>query len=240
MKITELFNEKQNDLKSAKPITIAFIGDSVTQGCFECYVKGDKIVPVFDYKNAYSTRVREILNVLYPNVQINVINSGVSGDSAAGGLNRLERDVISYNPDLVVVSFGLNDSLRGSGGLIKYADSLSKIFDKLAESGTETIFLTQNYMCTEIDPSIKDEQYKIQAELCAKLQNDGVLKEYYDKAKEICLEKGVKVCDTYLVWEKMNSAGVKVTGLLSNLLNHPIREFHYYIAIKLIETVFGV
>ena len=58
MKITELFNEKQNNLKSAKPITIAFIGDSVTQGCFECYVKGDKIVPVFDYKNAYSTRVR--------------------------------------------------------------------------------------------------------------------------------------------------------------------------------------
>jgi hypothetical protein len=39
------------------------------------------------------------------------------------------------------------------------------------------------------------------------------------------------------VWEKLEQAGVDVTELLANKLNHPIREFHYYMAMKLIETM---
>ena len=114
MNITKLLNEKQKSLSGAKPITIAFLGDSVTQGCFECYTTSNtSFDTVFDYKSAYSTRVREILNTLYPTVQVNIINSGISGDSAPNGLKRIERDVLSYNPDLVVVSYGLNDSVFG-------------------------------------------------------------------------------------------------------------------------------
>jgi hypothetical protein len=33
----------------------------------------------------------------------------------------------------------------------------------------------------------------------------------------------------------MEEAGVDVFNLLSNKINHPIREYHYYIALKLIE-----
>ena len=33
------------------------------------------------------------------------------------------------------------------------------------------------------------------------------------------------------------AAGVDVTELLSNKLNHPIREFHRYMAAKLVETM---
>ena len=35
----------------------------------------------------------------------------------------------------------------------------------------------------------------------------------------------------------MAQIGINVTELLANKLNHPIREFHYYIAIKLLETI---
>jgi hypothetical protein len=40
------------------------------------------------------------------------------------------------------------------------------------------------------------------------------------------------------MWEKMISGGVDTTELLSNKINHPIREIHYYMAIKLLETMF--
>ena len=65
MKITELLKEKQQSMRKNKPVTIAFLGDSVTQGCFECFMElnGD-INTIHDYKSAYSTRVREILNLL--------------------------------------------------------------------------------------------------------------------------------------------------------------------------------
>ena len=115
MKIRELLKKKQECNRDAKPVTIAFIGDSVTQGCFECYLTSpDSLENVYDYACAYSTRVKEILNMLYPSVQINIINSGIAGDNALGGESRFERDVLAYNPDLAVhfLNGSYNQSVR--------------------------------------------------------------------------------------------------------------------------------
>ena len=42
-----------------------------------------------------------------------VINSGMRGDTSVQGLARLERDVLWYRPQVVVVAFGLNDGRLG-------------------------------------------------------------------------------------------------------------------------------
>ncbi len=237
MKIIEKIKAKHQDILGAKPVTIAFLGDSVTQGCFECYLTSEtSLETVFDYKSAYSTRVKEILNVLYPTTQINIINSGISGDGATFGFERLERDVLSYNPDLCVVSFGLNDSCCST--LEKYEEDLENIFSALKERNIETIFLTQNCMCTKTSPHLREELFKNLAVDFAKVQNDGLLKKFMDTAVKVSNKYGVKVCDLYPVWEKLIESGVDVTELLSNKLNHPIREIHYYMAMKLIETMF--
>lgn len=239
MKIAEKLKAKQ-DIYNQAPVTVAFLGDSVTQGCFECYMKSEAAVEtVFDYKSAYSTRVRELLNLLYPNVQVNIINSGISGDNAKNGLSRMERDVFPYSPDLVVASFGLNDAACGGmEGLPAYAETIGKIFEKLKEKNIEGIFLTQNFMCTHTSPHLKEDIFKRLAATFAKVQNEGVLKAYYEAAKEAVTAQGGKICDIYAAWEKMNAYGVATTELLANKLNHPIRDFHYYTAIKLIETMF--
>lgn len=239
MKIIELLKQKQEGLIKNKPVTIAFLGDSVTQGCFECYLTGpDSLQTVFDYKSAYSTRVREILNLLYPSVQINIINSGVSGDSAPVGLQRLERDVLSYNPDLVIISYGLNDSTGGKEGIGKYTSALEEIFSQLKKKNIETIFLTQNYMNTKTSPHLKEELFiNLSKTFASDVQNSGVLKAYFAAAREVCEKYGVKICDLYPVWEKLEKAGVDVTELLANKLNHPIRELHYYMAMKIVETI---
>ncbi|WPJ96740.1 SGNH/GDSL hydrolase family protein [Coraliomargarita algicola] len=41
-----------------------------------------------------------------------VINSGRSGDSMAGGLARLERDVLRFDPDIVLIGYGSNDCVK--------------------------------------------------------------------------------------------------------------------------------
>jgi len=240
MKIIRLMKEKQEDLTKNKPVTIAFLGDSVTQGCFECYLTGpNSLQTVFDYKSAFSTRVREILNLLYPSVQVNVINSGISGDSAPVGLQRLERDVLCYNPDLVVVSYGLNDSTGGLAKLNAYTGALEGIFSRLQAAGIETVFLTQNYMNTKTSPHLKDELFiNLSKTFASDVQNSGVLKAYFAAAREVCEKYGVKICDLYPVWEKLEKAGVDVTELLANKLNHPVRELHYYMAMKIVETIF--
>ena len=123
MKILQLLKQKQSDLAGCKPITVAFLGDSVTQGCFECYeTSPESVETVFEAKSAYSARFKELLNLLYPSVQINIVNSGISGDYASGGFARLERDVLSYSPDLAVVSYGLNDSCNGAEKIGEYTE----------------------------------------------------------------------------------------------------------------------
>ena len=110
MEIMKKIAAKAANLGGSKIPTIAFLGDSVTQGCFECYrlSEGD-IQTIFDKDHAYHRYIDRILSMLYPNVPLNIINAGISGDNAAGGLERLSRDVLCHKPDLTVVCFGLND-----------------------------------------------------------------------------------------------------------------------------------
>lgn len=240
MKVINKIIEKSKNLKNADAVTIAFLGDSVTQGCFECYLTETSLDTVFDERSSYSNRLKEILHILFPAVQINVINAGISGDNVHHGLERLEKDILRYSPDLTVISYGLNDSVNGLDNLENYAKSLSAIIGRLKERGSEVIFLTQNYMNDHTSCFLRDDLFVRLAKNFASVQNSGCLTAYFERAKQVCLENGVKVCDVHAVWKKLNDSGVNTTELLANKLNHPIREMHYYMAIKLIETMFEV
>lgn len=241
MKVLNKLVAKQKDMYGTEPITVAFIGDSVTQGCFECYFKqGNRIETVFDYNSVYSTRFKELLAMLYPNVQVNIINSGISGDTAVGCLKRLERDVLRFSPDLVIVSCGLNDCVTGGEEkLAVYAEALKSIFKKCKEQGAECIMLTECMMNDTVSPHLLADPRMVEyAEQFMDVQTSGLLDCYYEKAKAVAIENGAAVCDQYAIWKAMHKAGVNTTELLANKLNHPIREWHYYIAIKLLETIF--
>lgn len=239
MKIIEKIKEKQKDLIGSAPVTIAFLGDSVTQGCFECYYTSPTTLQtVFDYSSSYSTRVKEILNLLYPSAQINIINSGISGDNAVNGNARFDRDIAQYNPDLVVVGFALNDSCAGENGKESYYNALTGIVTKVVSSGAECILLTPNMMNTKISCHLEGDLFLNLAKKFSEVQNNGILTEYVDIIKRVAEENKVPICDIYGKWLEMNKAGVDITELLSNKFNHPVRELHYYVAIKLIETIF--
>ena len=115
-KFIEKIVAKQNANYDNPGVTVAFLGDSVTQGCFEVYKKtADSIETVFDKKSAYHTYFAEIFSVLCPTVPVSIINAGISGGSAPHALDRLERDVLKHNPDLVVVYCTENGRKTESG-----------------------------------------------------------------------------------------------------------------------------
>ena len=239
MKILEKLSAKENDLYGKGGAVIAFLGDSVTQGCFECYLTSPtSLETVFDNENAYSMKVKKILHTLYPKAQITIVDSGISGDSAPNGLKRFERDVARYSPDLTVVCFGLNDSTAGLGNLERYAAALDGIFKRLQEIGSEIIFMTPNTMNLQTSPHLTDELFQRLAVSFAKIQNEGVLDAFVARAKEVAKANGVPVCDCYAKWKKMAEYGVNTTELLSNKLNHPTRDMHWLFATSLVETIF--
>ena len=238
MKLLEKIVNKQKSLFANPAVTIAVFGDSVTQGCFECYLdEKDDIQTVFDAESCYGNRLKEMLNLLSPSVPIQLINAGISGDSAKGGVKRIERDVLAYHPDLVVVGFALNDSGAGVAGLAEYKANLSEIVRKIVSSGAECIVLTPNAMNTSVSPLIKEKTYLKLAERFMKAQKDGVLDRYVETAREVARESGALLCDVYAKWQAMIEAGVNVTDLLANKLNHPIRKMHYMTAMMLLDLI---
>ena len=238
MKIMNRIHEKANDNANKPGVTIAFLGDSVTQGCFELYKKSDgSIETVFDKTNAYHTYLNRILSLLYPSVPVNIINAGISGDNATHGFERLERDVLQYSPDLVVVCFGLNDAMAGLTGISQYKAALKNIFLTLQKETIETIFMTPNMMNTYVSSCITDADCRAIAEASQSVQNSAVLEKYLSEAHSLCIEYNIPVCDCYLKWKKLYENGVDTTMLLANRINHPVREMNWLFAVSLIETM---
>ncbi|MEP6974721.1 MAG: arylesterase [Spartobacteria bacterium] len=78
--------------------TILFLGDSLTAGL--------GVEPA----QAYPALIQE--KILEKNLPFDVINAGISGDTSAGGLARLDW-VLQKKIDFLVLALGANDGLRG-------------------------------------------------------------------------------------------------------------------------------
>ncbi len=231
---------KHDDKYGKAPVTIAFLGDSVTQGCFEIYeTGGGGLDTVYDAENNYAHKVASVLRHMCPGAQLNVIAAGISGDNAPNGNARLERDVLPFKPDLTVVCYGLNDSGGGFDGITRYTDALESIFTRLQAAGSEVIFMTPNTMNFNTSCHITCDLFKGLAEHFAAIMKDGVLDAYIDAAKATAEKCGVPVVDCYARWKAMEAAGVNTTELLSNKLNHPTREMHWMFAWMLVQQIIG-
>lgn len=238
MKFMEKLSRKSADLLAAESVTAVFLGDSVTQGCFEVYMKRENALEtVFDWEESYSNKLKKLIYQIFPNAQCNIIDSGISGDNAVSGCARLERDVLRFSPDLVVVCFALNDSTRGEEGLEDYRKALEEIFSRVIASGAECIFMTPNAMCLKKNHEIKDAPIAGAAELCSRIMRDGILDRYIETAKDAAARAGVPVCDCFALWKKMYAYGADPDDLLSNKINHPTRELHWMFAHELLRTL---
>ena len=231
MNFKQLLDSKEYPF-SGTPV-IAFLGDSVTHGAFECVDGGSGCI--FDFAAVYHNRLRLMISQKYDWIPISTINAGVSGDTAEGGLARLERDIISRRPDLCVVCYGLNDV---GGELDVYTSSLREIFTRLKQAGIEVLFMTPNMLNTRTSDTVLGE-LTVYAEVTAGMQNGGKMDTFMQAARDVAFECGVTVADAYALWKQMQANGMDTTALLANGINHPCREMHGMFAELLYETIFG-
>lgn len=120
MKVREKLYLDYEGLIEHGPINIVAFGDSVTHGA----VAADEV----NYETVYWNRLKRKLNEVRNYVPVNMINAGIGGITAKGSLERMERQVFSHLPDLVIVCFGLNDV---NGSLEEYLSSLQCILKKM-------------------------------------------------------------------------------------------------------------
>lgn len=71
---------------------------------------------------------------------IEVVNRSVSGETTAGGLQRLPAALDEVGPDLVIIGLGANDGLRGQDTR-SMRDNLARMVESARESGADVLLL---------------------------------------------------------------------------------------------------
>ena len=100
---------------------IVFLGDSITDG------------------HTYPQLVAQALKQAKIEVPT-IVNAGIGGDTAAGMLKRLDRDVFIHKPTLITLSAGINDSGRVS--VADFERDVTAIADAVTQRGIKLIVLT--------------------------------------------------------------------------------------------------
>ena len=109
--------------------TIAFMGDSITEGGWGSPV-------------GY---VRLIMSALDSNgIKAKAIPAGISGHKSNDMLKRLRRDVLDKKPTWMTLSCGVNDVWHGANGvpLPQYKTNITAIIDQAQAAGIKVVMLT--------------------------------------------------------------------------------------------------
>lgn len=197
-------------LRSGQPVTIVCFGDSVT-GVY--YHSGGR--------RAWSDVLEYLLHRIYPSARVTVINAGVSGNTSGQGLARMEADVLSHRPQLVVAMFGLNDVARGRGPR-EFRDHLAAIVTRARGAGAEIILMTPNsiYPGDPERPPLR-------------------VAEYAEVVRAAGRELNVPVADAFGAFESIRTADPGAWEHLMSDTIHPNLEGHKLLAEEAAWTISG-
>ena len=82
--------------------------------------------------------------ILSEKTGVQILNMGVSGDTAADGLKRLDRDVLSRDPKIVLLAFGGNDFLRKLDKNATF-DQLRQMIRAIQQTGALVILISVDF-----------------------------------------------------------------------------------------------
>jgi acyl-CoA thioesterase-1 len=99
------------------PIKLLVVGDSLTAGYG------------LPSEESFTAQLQAALKA--DGLNVTVVNAGVSGDTSAGGLARLDW-LLADKPDFALVELGANDGLRGLDPQVTY-DNLDAVLNRLGK-----------------------------------------------------------------------------------------------------------
>ena len=120
-----------NKAKNGEEITLAVIGGSITEG----HSASSKA-------NSWAAYFYKWWTECFPDTEVNYVNAGIGGTSSYLGVHRIEEDVLSHNPDVVVIEFSVND---GAGFFHKktYDNLVRRILKYSQDTAVILLFTTQ-------------------------------------------------------------------------------------------------
>lgn len=122
---------------------IVFLGDSITAAAVR--------------EHGFITLIGEYVRKELPDWNLELIGAGISGNKVPDLQRRLDRDVLSKKPDIVVVYIGINDvwHWNRNAGTPKeaYESGLREIVRKIQQAGAQVLLCTPSVIGEKTDGS---------------------------------------------------------------------------------------
>jgi lysophospholipase L1-like esterase len=158
---------------------VVFLGDSITE------------------QQLYTNFVETYLVARHPEMRLSFFNAGWGGDTATGGLARLDRDVLSLAPNLVTVCYGMNDgrySLPDPAVRAEFAAALRGIVARLRGAGARVVLLTPGMVDVKAAPHLESARYNMET-----------LRGMADEVLHIAREEGLPCADLHQLMNDVNA-----------------------------------
>lgn len=191
----------RRDIESGADATIVCFGDSITAG--------------YAVRRGFPSFLLESLRQRFPDSKIEMINSGISGDTSQDDLSRLDWAVLSYEPDLVTINFGINDCVLGLS-LEEFEMNLVVMVRRI-RAGPDSEILLLSSQPLESPPY------------------DQRVLDYYQTVERVAKEMNVGFVDVYGAWMKRVQAGMPLDSLILPGLDHPNEAGYRIIAEELMS-----
>lgn len=165
-----------------EPITIVFMGDSITEGQYVHHSQR--------WTERVTREIRTFASDLIDADQLHFFNRGISGETTRQGLERFPRDVQVLQPNVMTLQFGLNDcncwdTDRGLPRVSEaaYRANLLEMIARARAFGAAHIILSTNH------PTLRHRKL-----ICGQTLEERRV-QYNEIVREVAKEANVILCD---------------------------------------------
>jgi len=183
---------------------------------------GDSITGVYYHtggRRAWCDMLGIALGKAYPKAQIQMVNAGISGHTTSQGLARMDKDVLSHKPELVVVMFGMNDVVRTDPQ--KFEANLRTIVRRCRESEAAVVLCTPN----SVYPNPTRPMTR--------------LAQFAQIVRDVAKDMSVPLADCFAAYEDTRREDVTKWQLFMSETIHPGMNGHKFFAEVIAESISG-
>ncbi len=191
--------------------------DSINEENITMVAHGDSLTFGWMVPRGYFVIFEEMISQKYDHMKFNMVKSGIPGDTAQSGLYRLEVDVFSHEPHIVLIQFALNDAFTGVP-LEVFKKNLERMVKRIEEETfAKPVLLTSTCI-------LNYDEYSY-------------ARNYYQVIEQCSLELDVPLVQIHRYWERViREQDVKLTSLLQSDGVHPNLRGHELMAEALMEV----
>ncbi len=202
-----------NEFVLKKNDRIVFFGDSITE------------------QHLYTNYVETYLATRYPELDLTFFNAGWGGDTAPGGLARLERDVMAMKPTVVTLCYGMNDGayMPPSDDIRnRYVTGMRALVARLKEANVRVVLLTPGMVDESVNPGLKAVQY-----------NQSGLRVLADEVLKLAATEQLPVCDIHRLMNEVDGKGKASDSRFCMIPDsvHPDPAGHLVMAFGLLQAL---